>query len=67
MDDLTMLQGMFDKVQKRIIDARMHVIGLIDAASKEAERDPSKAEIYRAKADAYREVYDYIFTTKTIY
>ena len=67
MDDLTQLNAMFDKVQKRIFDARMHVIGLIDAASKEAEHDPSKAEIYRAKADAYREVYDYIFTQKSIY
>ena len=67
MEDLTILQGMFDRVQKRIIEARMHVIGLIEEASKEAERDPSKAEIYRAKADAYREVYDYIFTQKSIY
>lgn len=67
MEDLAILQGMFDRVQKRIFDARMHVIGLIEAASKEAERAPSKAEIYRAKADAYREVYDYIFTQKSIY
>lgn len=67
MDDLTQLHAMFDKLNKRIIDARLHVIGLIDAETREADSDPTKAAIHRAKADAYREVYDYVFMQKSIF
>lgn len=64
MDELIQIHAMFEKVNKRIADIRIKMITRLGEETAEMETDPDKAAIHKAKADAIREMYDFIFTQK---
>ena len=64
MDELTQIHAMFDKVNRRIADIRIKMITRLGEEIDETEKDPDNAAIHKAKADAIREMYDFIFTQK---
>lgn len=64
MDELVQIHAMFEKVNKRIADIRIKMITRLGEETSEMEADPDKAAIHKAKADAIREMYDFIFTQK---
>ena len=64
MDELIQIHAMFEKVNKRIADIRIKMITRLGEEIDETEKDPDKAAIHKAKADAIREMYDFIFTQK---
>lgn len=64
MDEMVQIHAMFEKVNKRIADIRIKMITRLGEETAEMEEDPDKAAIHKAKADAIREMYDFIFTQK---
>ena len=64
MDEMVQIHAMFEKVNKRIADIRIKMITRLGEEIDETEKDPDKAAIHKAKADAIREMYDFIFTQK---
>lgn len=64
MDELIQIHAMFEKVNKRIADIRIKMITRLGEETSEMAKDPENAAIHKAKADAIREMYDFIFTQK---
>ena len=67
MDDLTQIDAMFDRLNKRMAEIRIRLITRLGEEIDETAKDRDNAAIHKAKADAIRECYDMIFSTKTIY